>query len=142
MICYVAYKIWKILKIKSACMHVSSRSYLFLIWVQNSIPERGLTNATTERYSRKNLCWLLIAAYTPGLYEKSTRSSDLINLLRSASSHEDLLLDWYGSFFQIYKIFLEIEDRLLEEIKKWKKDRKKYFFSNLFSLPKPLEPKI
>ena len=131
---YIAYKIWKILKIKSACMHVSSRSHLLLIWVQNLIPEHRLMITTIERYGRENSCWLLIAAHTSGLYEKSTRSPDLISLLGSASLHEDLLLDWSGSFLQIFRIFLEVEDRLLEEMKRWKKDGEKNNFFLIFSL--------
>ena len=128
----------KILKIKSAWMHVSSRSHLLLIWVQNSIPECGSTISTVERYGKENPCWLLVAAHTSGLYKRSTRSPDLIGLLGSVSSREDLLLGWSGSFFQISKIFSEIEDGLLEKIKRWKKDGKEnIFFLIYFLLPNP-----
>ena len=48
---------------------------------------------TVERHDEGDLYWLLATAHAFGLYEKSTQSSDLIGLLESTSSHEDLLLD-------------------------------------------------
>ena len=54
--------------------------------------EHGSMITAIERHSKEDSCWLLIAAHASDLYRKSIRSPDLINLLRSASSHEDLLL--------------------------------------------------
>ena len=45
-----------------------------------------------KRYGREGPHWLLTAAHAFDLYGKFTRSSDLISLLESAGSHEDLLL--------------------------------------------------
>ena len=45
-----------------------------------------------ERYGKDDPHWLLIATHVSDLNEKSTRSPDLINLLESASSHEDHLI--------------------------------------------------
>ena len=96
---YVVYKIWKILKIKSAYMHVSNRLHLLLIWVQNSISLRRSMIATAERQGEGDPYWLLAAAHASGLYEKFIRSLNLIDLLKSASSREDFLLDWFEFFF-------------------------------------------
>ena len=74
--------------------------------------------SATKRYGEENSYWLLIVAHASGLYEKSTRSPDLIDLLESASSHEDLFLGRSGSFLQISKIFLKIEYELLEKMKR------------------------
>ena len=104
--------------IKSACMDIRSRLHLLLSGVQNLIPEHGLTIVAAERYSREVPHWLLTVAHISGFYEKSTRSSDLINLLGSASSHEDLLLSLSRSFLQILKNFSEIKHGLLEEMKR------------------------
>ena len=101
-------------------------------WVQNLIPKYGSMIVAAERYSKEDLCRLLTAAHMIGLYGKSTRSSNLIGLLGNASSREDLLPSWSEFFFQISKIFLKIEDELLEEIKRWKKDREETIFSFLF----------
>ena len=46
---------------------------------------------TIEIYGKDDFYWLLIAAHASDLYEKSTPSPDLIGLLESASSYEDLL---------------------------------------------------
>ena len=129
---YIIYKIWNNHMIKSTCMDVSNRLHLLLIWVQNSIPECGSMIITTERHDKDDPYWLLAVAYTSDLYEKFTQSSDLIDLLESASSREDLLLSWSGSLVQISEIFLEVEDRLLEEMKRWKKDGEEIIFSLIF----------
>ena len=52
-------------------MDVSSRSHLLLIQIQNSIPEHGSTIVTIERYDEEDPYWLLTAAHTSDLYEKS-----------------------------------------------------------------------
>ena len=71
-----------------------------------------------KKHGKNDPCWLLIAAHASGLYRKSTRSSDLIGLLENASSREDLLLDQFRSFLQIFETFSEIENGLLEKIKR------------------------
>ena len=45
-----------------------------------------------ERHGKDDPCWLLVAAHVSDLYEKFTRSPDLIDLLENASSRENLLL--------------------------------------------------
>ena len=54
---------------------------------------------TIKRYDRDDPYYLLIAMYGSGLYKRSTQSFDLIDLLESASSCEDLLLGRSESFF-------------------------------------------
>ena len=48
--------------------------------------------AIAERHDKDDLCWLLVAAHASILYKKFIRKPDLIDLLESASSREDLLL--------------------------------------------------
>ena len=73
--------------------------------------------STTERYDREDLYWLLTAIHASSLYEKFTRSSDLIDLLGSISSCEDLLLGRSEFFLQIFETFSEVED-VLDEMKR------------------------
>ena len=56
---YVVYKIWKILKIKSACMDVSGRSYLHLCEFKTRYP-------STDRWSPllKDMVKMILAGYS------------------------------------------------------------------------------
>ena len=74
-------------------MHVSSRSRLLLIKVQNLILEYGSMITTADEHGREDLHWLLTIAHMSDLYEISTRSPNLIDLIENASLCEDLLLD-------------------------------------------------
>ena len=59
----------------------------------------------SERYGKDNPYWLLTATHASDLYEKSTRSFDLIDLLESASTPKIFFLTDLDPFFKSLKSF-------------------------------------